>query len=164
MAYSQENPYIKKGSQLQHLAGAGKRLYDQPYTNGFPSNHTHFDSSPVNYIQIAPHDHPSTQQHAIHQPRPVQSVQVVIPSPRQTLGTASLGASNGFIRSPVTASGPLPVDFQLLLLSLAEEYFATAHNEGSRVALCRRQSDIQVYHKLIATGLGCLEAALKVCH
>ena len=161
MAYSQENPYIKKGSQLQHVAGVGKRLYDQPYTNGFPSNHTHFDSSPVNYIQF---DHPSIPQHAIHQPRPVQSVQVVIPSPRQTLGTASSGASNGFVRSPVTATGPLPVDFQLLLLSLAEEYFATAHGEGPRVALCRSQSDIQVYHKLIATGLGCLEVALKVGH
>ena len=55
-----------------------------------------------------------------------------------------------------------PLDYQLLLLSLAEDYLAAAHSEGSMVALLRRAMEMQRYHKLIATGLGCLEAVLKV--
>ncbi len=55
-----------------------------------------------------------------------------------------------------------PLDYQLLLISLAEDYFAAAHSEGSMVALLRREMEFQRYYKLIATGLGCLEAVLKV--
>ena len=60
-----------------------------------------------------------------------------------------------------TSSVP-PLDYQLLLLSLAEDYLAAAHSEGSTVALFRQEVDMQRYYKLIATGLGCLEAVLKV--
>ena len=54
------------------------------------------------------------------------------------------------------------LDYQLLLLCLAEDYLVAAHSEGSMVALLRHERDIQRYYKLIATGLGCLEAVLKV--
>jgi hypothetical protein len=55
-----------------------------------------------------------------------------------------------------------PVDYQLLLLSLAEEYIKAAHGIGSLVALYRRAEDTSQYYKLIATGLGCMESALIV--
>lgn len=54
------------------------------------------------------------------------------------------------------------VDYQLLLLSLAEEYFTAANGGESLDAIHRGEMDSQAYYKLIATGLGCLEALLKV--
>ena len=57
---------------------------------------------------------------------------------------------------------PPPLDYQLLLISLAEDYFAAAHRQGSLVALSMRTEDLDRYYKLIALGLGCLETVLKV--
>ena len=56
------------------------------------------------------------------------------------------------------------MDYQVLLLSLADEYLDAAHSHGTRVALSRRESDLEEYYKLVATGLGCLEAVLKVSY
>lgn len=56
-----------------------------------------------------------------------------------------------------------PVDYQVLLLSLADEYLSSAHRHGTKMALTNRAADVEEYYKLIATGLGCLEAVLKVC-
>ena len=55
-----------------------------------------------------------------------------------------------------------PLDYQVLLLSLAEEYFNAAHGQGSLVALAQRGMEMDNYHKLVASGLGCLETVLKV--
>lgn len=55
-----------------------------------------------------------------------------------------------------------PLDYQVLLLSLAEEYFNAAHGQGSLVALAQRGMEMESYYKLVATGLGCLETVLKV--
>ncbi|OJJ43782.1 hypothetical protein ASPZODRAFT_135808 [Penicilliopsis zonata CBS 506.65] len=57
--------------------------------------------------------------------------------------------------------GKPPVDYQVLLLSLADEYLSTAHSQGTIVALSNHEQRIEEYHKLVATGLGCLEAVLK---
>ena len=54
----------------------------------------------------------------------------------------------------------MPMDYQQLLLLLAEDYINAAHGMGSLVALYRRSEDVQQYYKLIATGLSCLEASL----
>ena len=54
------------------------------------------------------------------------------------------------------------VDYQLLLLSLAEEYFSAAYAHETLDAIYRGEVEMHAYHKLIATGLGCLEALLKV--
>ena len=54
-----------------------------------------------------------------------------------------------------------PLDYQFLLLSLAEEYFAAAYGHGSITDILHRENEMQNYYKLIATGLGCLEAVLK---
>jgi hypothetical protein len=161
MAYSQENPYVKTGSVPQHLPNAGKKHYDQAYTDGFPAIHSVLGNSPVHLIH-APNDRTPITQHAICPPRPAQTVQVIIPSPWQMSGTANSKPLNGSVVSSGAGLRPPPVDYQLLLLSLAEDYFTAAHGESSFVALNRRHSDTQAYYKLIATGLGCLEAVLKV--
>ena len=54
-----------------------------------------------------------------------------------------------------------PLDYQLLLLSLAEEYFAVAHGYRSIGDTAHRETKMQSYYKMMATGLGCLEAVLK---
>lgn len=60
-----------------------------------------------------------------------------------------------------TKSSPL-VDYQLLLISLADEYFLVAHGRETLDAIARGETDLQFYYKLIATGLGCLEVLLNV--
>lgn len=161
MAYSQENPYVKNGSLPQHLQNAGKISCDQAYTDGYPANYSILGNSTIHLIH-APNNRTAITQHAICPPRPAQTVQVIIPSPRQMSGIANSKPLNGSAVSSGAGLRPPPVDYQLLLLSLAEDYLTAAHGEGSLVALRRRRSDSQAYYKMIATGLGCLEAALKV--
>jgi hypothetical protein len=55
-----------------------------------------------------------------------------------------------------------PVDYQVLLLSLADEYLNAAHARGTVTSMATQQTDVEEYYKLVATGLGCLEAVLKV--
>lgn len=101
------------------------------------------------------------QYRSLAENRPAQSVQVVIPSPYREAGRTN-AKSTPPVRDFAPASASPPFDYHLLLLSLAEDYFAAAHGAGSMLALVRRQSDILEYQKLVATGLSCLEASLKV--
>jgi hypothetical protein len=58
---------------------------------------------------------------------------------------------------------PEPViEYDLLLLSLAEEYINAAHSLGPTVALYRRSEDMDQYYQLVAMGMSCMEAVLKV--
>jgi hypothetical protein len=43
---------------------------------------------------------------------------------------------------------------------MADEYLNTAHSHGTNVALLR-DMELEEYYRLVATGLGCLEAVLK---
>jgi tetratricopeptide (TPR) repeat protein len=54
-----------------------------------------------------------------------------------------------------------PLDYQQLLLSLADEYLAAAHGPGMLVALEKRQASADQYYKLVATALGCIESVLQ---
>ncbi|KAJ5934005.1 hypothetical protein N7454_006334 [Penicillium verhagenii] len=60
-----------------------------------------------------------------------------------------------------TKSNKPPVDYQVLLLSLADEYLNAAHRHGTQTALVSHPADVEEYYKLVSTGLGCLEAVLK---
>jgi len=63
-------------------------------------------------------------------------------------------------RKASSSSDPVH-DMAMLLISLAEEYFESAHNLAPSVVFTMTDGDINSYTKLIATGLGCLETALK---
>jgi hypothetical protein len=52
------------------------------------------------------------------------------------------------------------MDYQQLLLLLAEDYIEAAHGIGSLVAFYRRNEDLKQYYTLMATGLRCIEASL----
>ncbi|KUJ19983.1 uncharacterized protein LY89DRAFT_467811 [Mollisia scopiformis] len=62
---------------------------------------------------------------------------------------------------PPTPSTDSPLDTAMLLVSLAEEYFVAAHELAPAAALSMTSTNVDVYQKLIATGLGCLDTALK---
>ncbi|KAJ5341717.1 Major facilitator superfamily domain general substrate transporter [Penicillium brevicompactum] len=51
-----------------------------------------------------------------------------------------------------------PVDYQVLLLSLADEYLNAAHARGTNISMATSETEVDGYYKLVATGLGCLEA------
>lgn len=58
---------------------------------------------------------------------------------------------------------PPPLDYQKLLLALADEYLTAAYKLGTRANTVENDSDRREYYRLIATGLSCLEALLKRC-
>lgn len=82
-----------------------------------------------------------------------------VPSKKQQQQKAQPGQQTS--EKPTKPAKP-SVDYQVLLLSLADEYLNAAHRHGTRTALVTREADVEEYYKLIATGLGCLEAVLKV--
>lgn len=48
-----------------------------------------------------------------------------------------------------------------MLLHAADEYIQAARGLGSVASMAHRAADLQQYYKLMATGLGCMEAVLK---
>lgn len=55
-----------------------------------------------------------------------------------------------------------PVDYQILLLALAEEYISNARSLSQLIVRTRQEAETQRYYKLLATGLGCIDSVLKV--
>ncbi|KAF3000966.1 hypothetical protein E8E13_009214 [Curvularia kusanoi] len=55
----------------------------------------------------------------------------------------------------------LPADLSVLLLSAADEYVAAARSLGPPVARQRKNSEVQEYHKLMSTAMGCMDAVLR---
>ena len=85
---------------------------------------------------------------------------------RQSTETPQRNASTPTVAPKSTVPYPavpqLPsVDYQMLLLSLAEDYFTAAHKEPSFKIIREREIDTRRYYKLIATGLSCLEIVLQ---
>ncbi|KAL2828267.1 cohesin loading factor-domain-containing protein [Aspergillus cavernicola] len=64
-------------------------------------------------------------------------------------------------QQPAQKPGKPGIDYQVLLLAMADEYLDAAHSHGTTVALTRRDMEVVEYYRLVATGLGCLEAVLK---
>jgi Cohesin loading factor len=54
-----------------------------------------------------------------------------------------------------------PIDYQLLLLSLADEYMDTAHSIDMLAALNSGDAQPGEYYKLVSTALGCMETVLN---
>ncbi|PWY83008.1 hypothetical protein BO70DRAFT_396240 [Aspergillus heteromorphus CBS 117.55] len=98
-------------------------------------------------------------------PKPVQ---VLIPAPtpevQQKLQQRQSSKKQGPRQNgqhPPQKPAKSPIDYQVLLLAMADEYLNAAHSHGTMVALLRREMEMDEYYKLVATGLGCLEAVLK---
>ena len=161
MAYPYANADDRDGQLPQRVSNGARKSYDQTYANRVSPNHISFENKQLDSIRT-PTSGVKYPSQPLLQAKVSQSVQVVIPSPIHTLGHSN-------VKTPIRPAEPvrtnpsqLSNDHELLLVSLAEDYFTAAHVGGSKAAWMKRQSDVQAYYKLIATGLGCLEAALKV--
>ena len=124
--------------------------------------------SPPNENRI--HSHGGFLTHNSHYSKSNDTSQLYLPKPGRQQFQGIFAPAPGVLNGPgvhgedgARSNPPSPsVDYQLLLLSLAEEYFAAAHGGEILDAIHRGEMDSQAYYKLIATGLGCLEALLKV--
>lgn len=121
---------------------------------------------------------PSTSSQPVH-PRPLPAVQRtssdtgqaakthVAPTSSQSRSVAprnpATPAQTAQPSRPDLAAGnrELPVDYQVLLLALADEYISKAHALTATVVRSHAEADLEQYHLLIATGLGCMESVLK---
>jgi len=111
----------------------------------------------------------------IDRSRPVQTLKRKPSNPNPQASTKksrNLAIADGEVPTahkhvPTTASKQvnskdLPVDYRLLLLSLADQYIAGARGLGSLIAANGLSAThVEQRCKLVATGLGCLETVLK---
>lgn len=98
-------------------------------------------------------------------PKPVQ-VLIPTPSPASQQNKQRLSSKKQTQKQPSQQLAQNPanpgIDYQVLLLAMADEYLNAAHSHGTTIALLRRDMELEEYYRLVATGLGCLEAVLKV--
>ena len=171
MAFPSNTSYVKNVIIPPYNPNAVYQYQGQaPYHEGIkPSprgivNHTQAAfSNNYSNSQISSGSHGARLQ---QRPPPPNAYQWHETGPNRSNHTSSPTHPNSTSLNSVTsgrsnAAAP-PLDYQSLLLSLAEDYFAAAHDQRTLTALIRGELEIQTYHKLIATGLGCLEAVLKV--
>ncbi|KAJ2894112.1 hypothetical protein MKZ38_007925 [Zalerion maritima] len=100
---------------------------------------------------------PSRRLSEVPSPR-MESSKVAKPDPRRASSVAS-----GVARSPSLTPSlhHQPVDNVALLTCIAEDCFARANGVIQKVAENMDDRLVDEYHRLVATGLGCLEAALQ---
>jgi hypothetical protein len=148
------SPYHQQHApQIQHNQWQGAQQHQsQPQPVQYHSYPQYPAHSPV--IQQPPVQRPPPM---VEISRPQHKVQ------RQSSGQASSSSSNvPVVKKEEARPAEPPVEYDLLLLSLAEEYINAAHNIGPTVALYRRSEDMEQYYQLVATGMSCMEAVLKV--
>lgn len=169
MAYPSERSFLKNVTVPRFVTGlpfqghpSQYQAVDSPMTGtGFPDGNVPFLDHSYAMSNYEPMDDVRLQEQQLSPasrpwPSAPPNSSISIPIPPAQKKTIS---KNG-VAVPIAATPPL--DYTLLLISLAEDYFAAAHGEGSLSALVRGEGEMQAYYGLIATGLGCLEAVLKV--
>ena len=109
------------------------------------------------------HQHPSPTPSFQAQPSSAdqKSCSVTIPPVQISNGVSHGNCIQSKISEPATQISH--VDRAMLLLSLADEYFANAYSLGSSPGILQEKNIIQDYYKLIAGGLRCLETVLEKC-
>ncbi|KAL3457817.1 cohesin loading factor-domain-containing protein [Aspergillus heterothallicus] len=122
------------------------------------------------HLQPSPAPQPQTKPKAVIATPPAPSpkpVQVLVPAPSpdvqqniQRVHPKKQTQKQPAQQSRQNAAKP-GIDYQVLLLAMADEYLNAAHGQGTTVALIRKEMDLEEYYRLVATGLGCLEAVLK---
>jgi len=78
----------------------------------------------------------------------------------QSIKSEPMQLTPGAVAKMPGAEQEPPIDYQQLLLLLAEDYINAAHGLGSLVTFYRRTEELQQYYQLMAMGLSCLEASL----
>jgi len=107
---------------------------------------------------------------AIQQPQFVNPAQLFQQPPQsnyhpaqqasQVRQSLSSGSQSSVRMAPVNMPNT-KLDQPMLLMSLAEEYFEAAHKLAPSISTSMTIINVEAYEKLIATGLACLDTALK---
>lgn len=170
------------------MAVRGAMANDSTYRPEFPITQRQSDQSgppvptppsqPAPVVPVGP-PHPSnalagwnSRSHAVNSFAPDFAPQRRVNQAQQT-GPSSIPSSE-YVPRPIpqtvapeavkfavkpVISRELPVDYRMLLLSLADQYIASARTMSLSVVY--DQSSRGQYHKLIATGLGCVEQVTR---
>lgn len=172
MAFTPNSSYVKNVAIPQYRLNADYQYQGQtPYQDGPKSSshdiYAHNNAAFLNNNKNAAPINPTFHGVVLPQKNPPPYAYQ-----RQELGPVGSSRKpnpvhlNGVSLTEATTARPSSVasslDYHSLLLSLAEDYFAAARDRSSLTGLLRKELEIQTYHKLIATGLACLEAVLKV--
>ncbi|KAF2016752.1 hypothetical protein BU24DRAFT_423111 [Aaosphaeria arxii CBS 175.79] len=155
-----ENPESKPPQRLQ--AHQENMPRPQQRNGSLPSSNPSQHRSPLQNQQQGPYQRTPSSQHQSSQHRSSlpqtpssqnrSHPQVVIPGKSTSVTPSS---------TPTLVNESLPVDLNVLLLAAADEYIDAARALGSVTAMVQRPADLEQYQKLMATGLGCMEAVLK---
>lgn len=84
--------------------------------------------------------------------------------PKPASGKVSRKSSSGAVAKPKVAAQSPPrkkIDSLSLLLGVAEDCLARASHAVENGSKSKSQCAVEEYHKLVATGLGCLDAVLR---
>ncbi|KAI9646602.1 hypothetical protein NHQ30_004597 [Ciborinia camelliae] len=140
-----QTTYWNSNAQLQ---------YDMPAMGYAPNHFYTAPSSAPQYYQ------PQVQ---VQIPQPIQQHFPIHQQPPQLHVQSSSNISMGQTNSQMAHTKPpiVPLDYPLLMVSLAEEYFGAAHELAPAVAVAMTEENVHEYHKLITVGLECLTIALK---
>lgn len=154
--------------------------HDRPESVVTPQRKSPLSSQPVSQSRpssVTPRE-PSASSRPLH-PQPLPAVQRVPFSsshiaktkaasvnpqpPSETPNRPAASSQTSQLSRPATTADTheLPVDYQVLLLALADEYFSKAHSMTARLVRSQVEADLEQYHSLVATGLGCIESVLK---
>ncbi|MCJ1293824.1 hypothetical protein MMC34_005380 [Xylographa carneopallida] len=145
--YPQENAYTRHEVQAQIPRIRPELLYQSTAPTVYDNQQVHANGDAFrsnSRLSVLP------RQNNANVPPPIQA--------QIATNGYSIPASNSSFAQPLV---PSP-DSQVVLLALAEQYFMAAFGQGSGAEVHGREKDIKVYYKLIATGLGCLDAVLRV--
>lgn len=106
---------------------------------------------------------PVSVKQELHSPR-VETLRTPSQIPR-TKPTGSVtkrqNSAHSVARSPSVGHAAPPVDTLSLLICVAEDCFSKARQSVQEVGRSLHPDTVKEYHKLIATGLGCLDVALQ---
>ena len=168
MAYQPQDPYNRQSATQQLPANPQYGLHYPAQQSSFPTENG-YESYNANIYQangtFSPFNGANQHRQPISQSQMQQrAYAVAIPVPSAPAPTPTTHVSNGYpggANVPLSLYQPPPLDYQLLLLSLADEYFAAAYGCGSMADITCRETGRQSYYKMMATGLGCLEAVLR---
>lgn len=162
MAYQPEPSYVANQYTSTYPA---PRYYPQVVIGPSPGqvyqqqNFAAYQAQNSLYVPGGNHQQQQQQQQRQYPP-PALDIANALPSTPSSVSNVRREADDAG-RKRLKLSEP-PLDYQVLLLSLAEDYFNAAHGQGSLVALAQRGMEMESYYKLVATGLSCLETVLKV--
>ncbi|KAF1990076.1 hypothetical protein K402DRAFT_325508 [Aulographum hederae CBS 113979] len=128
--------------------------------------HIHVNPPVYNNINVSPPRPQTYPARAQSQTRPAQrptpqtkpQPQVIV---QRKPSTPSSSTSSKITKSKPQRDVPAPFDYSIVLMGLADEYITAARQMGPQVALAQRAEEKEQYYKLVATGMGCMAAALK---